>query len=281
VTTFFKSILFKVLSVVSILLVALSPLSTYAQYGGGGTGIGGGTGSTSIQVTVSNSESQSAITIVNGKKGDVVNLTIPNSGFGVLTIRFVLGADVSNAIIILKKVSLSEIFPGLERNKKPIVLYTISLSGISYDQILNFSFKFRLAGQRNRRSFEGYSSNSPWISANLNTTTISSDEVEFTANTPIAFKQYTVAAEDSIENTSNGNNGNSSSNTNNDDKKGEVKGASDKKDANSTSSTKKSSDDIELIRTGMSGQSNVFGALIATLSFVLVSFLLYKSNKKA
>ena len=279
-TTLFKSILFKVLTLASILLVAFSSISTNAQYGGG-TSIGVSTGS--IQVNISNSESQSTLTIVNGKKGDVVNLTIPNSGFGVLSIRFTLGADANNAVVVLKKSNLSDIFPGLDSNKKPVVLYSISLSGISYEQILNFNFKFRLSGISSRSSFEGFSSNSPWVSASLSSSVISSNETEFSASTPIAFKQYAVSAQEISSNpstTSNSTNSSSAtvlSNTNS----GEVKGASDKKDTDSTSSTKKSSDDIELIRTGQSGQSNILGALIAALSFALVSFLLYKSNKKA
>jgi hypothetical protein len=267
----------KIISFILAFILLFSPVSTFAQYGGGGTPIGGGNEDNNPKYSVTISGDSITINIDSAKKGNTLDIKVGNSTNGVFKIKFTLGADVTNAKIIVSKIGFGQLFNELPG--KPIAAFGLILVNISYEQILNFSFSFKIKKSqtgdkdekkedKENRKYKAYSSNSPWKEAGLSQDSSSNsenDEVSFTGSTAIGFKQYALTSETVVART------------------GDVAGV---KETKTESKPKLDSADIirtggvDLIRTGGLNNSQVVSTVLTVLALLSFSFVLIRSNQK-
>ena len=271
----------KIFTFILAFILLFTPVASFAQYGGGGTTIGGGTENNDPKFSVSVSSGSITINIEKAKKGNTLDIKVGNSTNGVATIKFTLGADVVNAQIILTNISFSQLINGLPG--KPVVAYSLTLINITYEQINNFRFSFKIKKSetgdkdekkedKDNRKYMAYSTNSPWVSAGLSqdsSANSNNDEVSFTGSSAIAFKQYAVTTETVAVASP----------------RAEVAGVKDVKSVD-TKSKLDSADiirtggGVDLIRTGGLNNNQVVSTVLTVIALLSLSFVLVKSNQK-
>ena len=250
--------IFSILILSLILLIYTTPVTINAAYGA--STIVGSSNYNQPQISILQNDNKSNINLTSARKNDIVKLQMVNSSSGILDVEFLVNENVSNANIILGKLNPNEATTGLPIT--PVALFSINLANLSYDQISNFTFKFKIKGLKgSSQVYRAYSNNSPWVPATLSEPSAidSNGDITFTASSPTAFKQFAVVI-DSTSATS-------------------TTGFTQVNEKFNGNTTILDTDDT-LVRTGYTDYLVYGKSVIGLITLGFIFFLLHKSNQK-